>query len=93
MKLNTITRAIIVSIVFATLTTATTSILSATYVAQPLGADSQVVTGIEAIRLWIGTAGISGVLKSHVGWFASIAISTFGACLIFRRWESSAMGE
>ncbi len=82
-----------VSILFAALTTALTSILSATYVAQPLGADAHVVTGIEAIRLWVSAAGISGVLKSHFGWFVSITISTFVACLVFQRWESGADNE
>jgi hypothetical protein len=90
MKSGTIVRAIIISIAVAVLTTVVTSILSATYVADPMGAEPRVVTGIEAISLWIGAAGISGVLKSHLGWFVSITISTFAACLVFQQWESKA---
>ena len=93
MNTRTVLRAFVVSILFAALTTAATSILSATYLAQPMGAEPTVVKGIEAIRLWIDAAGVVGVLKSHVGWFVSITISTFAACLIFQRWETSVVDE
>lgn len=88
MNVSTVLRAFVVSLLFAAFTTAVTSILSATYLAQPMGAEPTVVTGIEAIRLWIDATGISGVLKSHVGWFASITVSIFVACLVFLRWET-----
>ena len=88
MKSRTIIRAFVVSVSLAAITTITASILSATYIADPLTAESYVVTGFEAIRLWIGAAGVSGVLKSHLGWFASVFLSTFVACLVFRYWEA-----
>ncbi len=93
MNAGTLIRAIVISVLFAAIVTATTSVLSATYLAQPMGAEPRVVTGIEAIRLWIDAAGVVGVLKSHVGWFVSITISTFAACLIFQRWETSVVDE
>ncbi len=93
MNTRTVLRAFVVSILFAALTTAATSILSATYLAQPMGAEPTVVKGIEAIRLWIDAAGFLGVLKSHIGWFVAVTISTFVACLVFLRWESSTSGD
>ena len=90
MNIGTIFRAFTIAVLFALLTTATTSVLSATYLAHPMGAEPTVVTGVEAIRLWIGAAGVWGVLKTHVGWFLSVTVSTFVACLVFLRWEASA---
>jgi hypothetical protein len=93
MKTATVLRAFIVSVILALLTTLVTSVLSATYLAQPMGAQpmgtqSTVITGIEAIRLWIDVVGFWGVAKGHVGWFLSVTISSFIACLVFLRWET-----
>jgi hypothetical protein len=90
MSKATVLRALLVSVLFALLTTATTSLLSASYLAQPMGAEPTVVTGIDAIRLWLDAAGIAGVLKSHAGWFLAVTVSSFVACLIFLRWEIGA---
>ncbi len=93
MNTRTVLRAFIISVLLALITTMTTSVLSATYLAQPMGAEPTVVTGFEAIRLWIDAAGIWGVLKSHVGWFLSVTVATFVACLIFLRWETRATAD
>jgi hypothetical protein len=88
MTKSTILRAFVVSILLAFITVATTAVLSATYLAQPMGAEPTVVRGIEAIRLWINVAGVWSVLKSHAGWFLSVTVCTFVACLVFLRWET-----
>ena len=93
MNSGTLIRAFTIAVLFALLATATTSVLSATYLAQPMGAEPTVVTGFEAIRLWIEAAGVWGVLKSHIGWFFTVAVSTFIACLIFLRWEANAAAD
>lgn len=93
MNTRTVLRALIVSVLFAAITTAVTSVLSATYLAQPMGAEPTVVEGLDAIRLWIEAAGIAGVIKSHIGWFVSVTVSTFIACLVFLRWETRTGNE
>ena len=93
MRVGTALRAFAVSALFAFITTLITSVLAATYVAQPLGAEPTVVTGLEAFRLWIDTAGVWTVLNSHIGWFLSVTISTFLACLIFLRWETGVRAD
>lgn len=93
MNTGTVLRAFIVSVILALVTTVITSISSATYLAQPMSAEPTVVTGLEAIRLWIEAAGVWGVLKSHIGWFLSVLASSFVACLIFLRWETRAAAD
>lgn len=93
MRTTTVFRALLVSILIALVVTATTSVLSATYLSQVVGAEPRVVTGLEAIQLWIKTAGIAGVLKSHVGWFLAVTAGSFAACLIFLRWETSSAND
>ena len=88
MSRATVVRALIISVTLALITTAISSVLSATYLAQPMGENPTVVTGLEAMRLWIDSVGILPFLESYVGWFLMLTVNTFVACLIYLRWES-----
>jgi hypothetical protein len=83
---GTLTKALVVSMLWGAIATSIISIVTASYTAQSPGLEMYQATGLEAARMMISQFGFIGFLKGLLGWYVLMVASIFIGCVIFGAW-------